>query len=329
MKRTFGQLAVCAAFLVAISLLAGCTMAPRAALRVGVLKGPTAIGLIDLMQRSDQNETEQKYEFTLATAPDELVGKLTNHEVDIALIPTASAANVWQKSNESIKAININTLNTLYCVGVDGYENDLNSLKDKTVYMSGKGTTPEYVMRALFEEAHLTDDVKIQFVSEPTEAIARLTQAPSSSVACLPQPFATVATTKVQGAKAFLDVGKVWDALFDDGSQVVSAVSVVDTSFLDAHKASVSAFLEDAKSSVAAVLANPREAADEVVQRGIIESKEVAESAIPHLGIVSIDGAEMKQKLEPFYKTLYRFDPEALGGAVPTDEFYYVSDGDR
>ena len=41
--------------------------------RVGSLKGPTSIGLVELMERAENNETENNYSFTMEVAADTLL----------------------------------------------------------------------------------------------------------------------------------------------------------------------------------------------------------------------------------------------------------------
>lgn len=294
--------------------------------RVGALKGPTSISLVSLMQQASAGSARQSYDFTLATNAEELVAKLTSHELDIALLPSATAANVAQKTNGAVEAININTLNTLYGVAKDNSLNNFQALAGKTVYMSGKGTTPEYVVEALLHDAGLSDSVKIIFVSEPQEAVSKLTQAPNTSIAILPEPFATAATKMINGAKKVLDIGSIWKSLYNDGSEVVTALSVTDSSFIESHPDAISKYLIDAKDSVDTVLTNPEQAAAQVVAEGILDSESVAEAAIPFCGITSITGEEMKKYTQAFFEILVNYDSASLGGRIPNEDFYYIAE---
>ena len=44
--------------------------AEKATIRIAGLKGPTSIGMVSLMEKSENGETENKYEFTVAGAAD-------------------------------------------------------------------------------------------------------------------------------------------------------------------------------------------------------------------------------------------------------------------
>ena len=50
----------------------------------------------------------------------------------------------------------------------------------------------------------------------------------------------------------------------------------------------------------------------------------VAEKALPGCNLVCITGAEMKTAVGGYLQTLYDLKPEAVGGAMPTDGFYWL-----
>ena len=90
-----------------------------------------------------------------------------------------------------------------------------------------------------------------------------------------------------------------------------------------AEKAEEGSFLEDYAASVDWVNANPAEAAELIAAQGIIESPAVAEKALPHCNIVCLTGQEMFEKLSGYLQVLAEADPEAVGGELPRDDFYY------
>ena len=51
--------------------------------------------------------------------------------------------------------------------------------------------------------------------------------------------------------------------------------------------------------------------------------EEIAKKALPECNIVYIDGAEMKEKLSGYLEVLEQENPQAVGGTLPADEFYY------
>ncbi len=146
------------------------------------------MGLAELMELK-KGETENDYTFTMAGKADELVGSIASGDLDIVLVPANVASILYTKTQGNVNVIDINTLGVLYVVASDDSISSMEDLKGKTVYMTGKGTTPEYVMNYLLSENGLTDgDVTLEFKSEATE-VASVLKEDSSAVGVLPQPF--------------------------------------------------------------------------------------------------------------------------------------------
>ena len=204
-----------------------------AAVRVGSLKGPTSMGLAQLMDRAKKGETENDYTFTMAGKADELVGSVANGDLDIVLVPANVASILYTKTQGNVNVIDINTLGVLYVVASDDSISSMKDLKGKTLYMTGKGTTPEYVMNYLLSENGLTDgDVTLEFKSEAAEVASVLKEDPSA-VGVLPQPFATAACIQNEALKPVLDLTEQWNLLNkENGSQLVTGVTIVRSDFL-------------------------------------------------------------------------------------------------
>lgn len=287
-------------------------------IRVAALKGPTAIGLVSMMD-AYQDQTDQ-YQFSLYTGADEIVPLLVKGEIDVALIPANVAATLYQKTKGQIRAIGINTLSVLEVVTADGAVQSVADLAGKKLYMTGKSTTPEFTLQYLLEKNGLSmDDLQVEFKSEATEVVAALAQDPQA-VGVLPQPFATVATMQNASLKIALHFGEEWDKAATDGSRLVTGVTVARTSVTDA---AIERFLEDHAASVQYVNGHPEEAAVLVEQNGIVKAA-VAQKAIPNCSIVSLIGDEMKKALSGYLDALYQLSPESIGGRLPDENFYIV-----
>ena len=179
-----------------------------AAVRVGSLKGPTSMGLAYLMETAKNGETANTYEFTMAGKADELVGNIANGSLDIALVPANVASVLYNKTQGQVKVIDINTLGVLYVVASDDSISTMEDLKGKTVYMTGKGTTPEFAMNYLLAENGLgSGDVTMEFKSEAAEVASILKEDPSA-IGVLPQPFASAACMQNPELKTVMDLTK-------------------------------------------------------------------------------------------------------------------------
>ena len=299
--------------------------ASGAAVRVGSLKGPTSMGLAELMDRAEKGENENDYTFTMAGKADELVGSVANGDLDIVLVPANVASILYTKTQGNVNVIDINTLGVLYVVASDDSISSMEDLKGKTLYMTGKGTTPEYVMNYLLSENGLNDgDVTLEFKSEAAEVASVLKEDPSA-VGVLPQPFATAACIQNEALKPVLDLTEQWNLLNkENGSQLVTGVTIVRSDFLKENEEAVKLFIEDHKASAAYTSEHLDEAAEMVAALGIVEKAPIAKKAMPACNIVCITGEEMKSALSGYLSVLEAADAKSIGGQLPGDDFYYL-----
>ncbi|RHR46707.1 ABC transporter substrate-binding protein [Clostridium sp. AF18-27] len=297
----------------------------QAGVRVGSLKGPTSMGLVYLMDKAQKGETENHYEFTMTGAADELVGKIASGDLDIALIPANVASVLYTKTQKNVTVLDINTLGVLYVVASDDSITSVADLKGKTVYMTGKGTTPEYVMNYLLKENGLAaGDVDLQFKSEATEVASLLKENPDA-IGVLPQPFATAACIQNEALKPVVDLTEAWNALNQDsGSMLVTGVTIVRSDFMRENRAPIQMFLEDHKESAQYAVDHVDETAELVAAAGIVEKAPIAKKALPYCNIVCMTGQEMKDALSGYLNVLYEQDAKSVGGQLPGDEFYYM-----
>lgn len=293
------------------------TQESQVSINIGTLKGPTSMGLVSLMDKELEN-----YNFQMVTAADEISAKIIQGELDIATVPANLASILYNKTDKGITVLNINTLGVLYVVTADESISKLEDLKGKTVYMTGKGTTPEYALNYLLDAYNIDiEDINIEFKSEATEVAAILAQ-DENAIGILPQPFVTVALTSNDKLKMVMDFTKLWDDL-DVDSSLVTGVTIVRNEFLEKNTEAVKEFMEKYKESVEYIGNNTEEAAALVGKFDIVK-EQVALKAIPFCNITYIDGSDMKTKLDAYLKTLYQQNGQSVGGSLPDEEFYYI-----
>lgn len=324
MKRILKKILVSMLLISMLSALVACKKEEVTEdIRVGSLKGPTSIGLVELMERSENKETGNEYTFTIETAADTLITQMVQKELDIALVPANVASVLYNKTEGQIVVIDINTLGVLYIISGDKNITELEDLSGKTVYLTGKGTTPDYVLQYVLEENNL-NDVKLEYKSEATE-VAAVLSADENAIGLLPQPFATATMVKNSNINVLFDMNEEWNKLQgENGSMMVTGVTVVRKEFLEENEEAVKLFLKDHKQSAEFVNANVEKAAALVVKTGIIEKEPIAIKAIPKCNITFIEKEEMKNALSGYLNVLYAKDAKAVGGALPKDDFYYV-----
>lgn len=288
-------------------------------LRVAGLKGPTTMGLVNLMA----GEQSVQYEFNMYGAADEIVPLLVKGELDAAAVPANLAATLYQKTQGAVEVACINTLGVLYIVENGESIQSVADLAGQTIVTTGKGTTPEYVLRYVLTANGLDpdQDVTINYCSEATEALSQI-QAGTATIAMLPQPFVTSALSQVEGLRVALNMNDVWQEAA--GSKLVTGVLLVRKDAVAADPDRFAAFMEGYAASVEAANTDLEGTAALCEQYGIVAKAALAQKALPQCNIVFETGDEMKADLETYYQVLFDADPASVGGALPEADFYYA-----
>ena len=197
------------------------------ALRIAGLKGPTTMGLVNLLSMEEEGTASMDYDLQLYGAADEIVPLLMKGELDMAAIPANLAATLYQKTEGGIQAVAVNTLGVLYVVEKGGDTvQSMADLKGRTILSTGKGTTPEYVLRYLLTQNGIDPDkdVTIEYYSEATEVTAQMANT-EDAIAVLPQPYVTAAGLQDDTLRVALDLTEEWNKVAD--TQLITGVTVV------------------------------------------------------------------------------------------------------
>lgn len=298
--------------------------APVTTFRIAGLKGPTTMGMVKLMSDAEAGETHQDYQVTMYGAADEVVPLLVKGDIDLAAIPANLAANLYNQTEGKVQVAAINTLGVLYVVTTGDNVKSVEDLKGKTIYSTGKGTTPEYVLNYILKKNGIDPekDLTVEYKSEATEVAAALQAAGEGAIAVLPQPYVTAAQSQIEGLNVVLNLTEEWNKVSTD-SDLVTGVLVARTEFIEQNEAAFEEFLKDYQSSIEWVNSNTADAAELVANYGIVAKAPLAQKALPACNITYVDGAKMKAKLSGYLQVLFDQNPKAVGGAMPGDDFYY------
>ena len=297
------------------------------AMKVTVLQGPTAMGMVGVMNSADEGTLDYECSISMVSAVDEVPPMIAKGTTDLAAVPANLASVLYNNTEGGVQVLAVNTLGVLYIVENSDSISTVEDLRGKTIYASGKGATPEYALNYILSANGIDPetDVTIEWKSEHAECLASLL-ADEDGIAMLPQPFVTAAQMQADTIRVALDLTEEWDALQTDSeepSTMITGVLIGRTAYIEEHPDEVAAFLADYQESVAWVTENTEEAAALIGSYEIV-SGAIALKALPECHIVYIDGEEMQEKLSGYLAVLAEQNPQSVGGAVPGEDFYYM-----
>ena len=318
------NLAVLLVLCLSVMLFAcGRTEGEDVTVRVVTLQGPTGMGMVQLMTSDEAGTSANDYEFTLASSPEEAQAAIAN--VDIAALPVNLAAALYNRG-EDISFAAINTLGVLSILENGNTIESIEDLRGKTIYATGQGSTPEYILNYLLEKNGIDPetDVTIEYLTEHTELATRLASG-DAAIGLLPEPNVTVALTSAAAngntdLRIALDVTEEWAKLGE--GELVQGCIVVSNEFKTEHPEQFEAFMEEYKASVNYVNTDIEAAATDIAEVGIVPRADIAQNAIPNCNICCLDGEEGIAYMEAMLTVLYEANPSSVGGKMPDDAFY-------
>lgn len=304
--------------------------AKKTEVKLGALAGPTGMGMSYLLKDAKEGKALNNYDFEVFSGPEDVGPKLVTGKLDIAALPTNAAANLYNTSKGKVKILALNTLGVLHIVTKGDNIKTVDDLRGKTIYVSGQGATPEYVITYVLNQNGLEvgKDVKLDFTYSNHDDLVAFAAAGKAEVVLLPEPKVTALLTKNPQLTVAFDLNDLWAEAVADKDNKDSVIAMgciaVNTAFAEKNPEAVSNFLKEYKASVNKVNENHSAAATVIAELGIVPAAPVALKALPRCNIVCITGDDMKDKISDFYNVLFTAKPEFIGGKLPDDNFYYA-----
>lgn len=293
-------------------------------LKIAVLKGPTALGLLPLIDQPTLSDGTA-LAIEVLPSPDVLVGRLATGELDFATLPTNLAAKLYSKGQD-YRLIAMNTWGSMYIIGSDPGVKVLADLKGKTIFNTGKGTTPDILLNFLLKKQGLDPEKDMTVDSSlPPVELAQMAAAGKVEQALLPEPFVTMVMGKNPEMKILMDVKTLYQEVLDDPDMdIAQTCIVVKGSLLQERPEAVKAFMTAYEASLTEVNAQTAEAGALAEKHQIIQSAALAEQAIPRSGIRFESAKSAKNAIVAFLTVLLENAPEDIGGKLPDEGFYVL-----
>lgn len=285
-------------------------------IRIAALKGPTGIGMVKLADKQNY----PNYTVSIEASPDALNPRIISGEVDVAAVPVNLASVLYNKLDGDISVLAVSTLGVLYVVEAGSEVNSVADLAGKTVYATGQGATPEYILNYLLDKNGVAGSVEVNYVGEHA-ALATMLANGSAEIGMLPEPNVTSTLAGNDNLRIALNLTEEWNKVCS--TELVQGVVIARKSFVNEHPEAIEQFLREYEKSSAFVNENIDEAAKLIVDAGILGNVEIAKKAIPNCNISFSKGEAMHKAVEGMLTVLFEANPKSIGGKLPDKDFYY------
>lgn len=300
------------------------TAAPAEKTKINVcgIKGPTGVGFANLWKAQEDGTAQNDYTFSLVSVPADAGNRVVTGEADIAAVPTNLAAALYKKTGGKVQILAVNTLGVLHIMENGDTVKTIADLKGKTVYSTGEGANPEYILRYLLKANGLDPDkdVTLKFVAENDE-LATLMVSGKARIAMVPEPVATTIRVKNNTVRMALDVTAEWNK--QDAGALMMGCVIVSREFAEKNPQAITAFLKEYETSLNTAKSDVDGTAALCEKYEIIPKAAVAKQAIPNCNLTFVAGEEMQKQITGYFKVLFDANPSSVGGTIPDDGFYY------
>ncbi|MET8827648.1 hypothetical protein ABZX40_17055 [Streptomyces sp. NPDC004610] len=264
-------------------------------------------------------------ETTPVTTPDEFKSLLTSSRVDLAALPTITAANLYNRDVgiSLVGVVDADLLKVLAPEGASGWQ----ALRGQTVYVPFQGDAGDITFRSLATENGLTpgEDFEISY----TRSIPELMTAVATGTArhaLLPEHFATLARQQApagqDGLTELLDVQEEWERATGAGSLPQSAI-VVRSGFADEHPGLVDRLRTYFTSNTAGLADGDVDSArtEELAEATGTEAALVTR-LLPTLNLGFSAPGPARNDITTLLTEAADLAPQSVGGRLPEGEFY-------
>ena len=285
-------------------------------IRIAALKGPTGMGMVKLADKQNY----PNYTVSIEASPDALNPRIISGEVDVAAVPVNLASVLYNKLDGDISVLAVSTLGVLYVVEAGSEVNSVADLAGETVYATGQGATPEYILNYLLDKNGVSESVEVNYVGEHA-ALATMLANGSAEIGMLPEPNVTSTLAGNDNLRIALNLTEEWNKVCS--TELVQGVVIARKSFVNEHPEAIEQFLREYEKSSAFANENIDEAAKLIVDAGILGNVEIAKKAIPNCNISFSKGEAMHKAVEGMLTVLFEANPKSIGGKLPDKDFYY------
>lgn len=293
-------------------------VAAEVTIRIGILNGPSCVPAAYLIEKPETVEGS-KLEFEKYPDPQGLLPKLLKAEVDIGFLPLNVAAKVYNSSNKSIICAGVCGNGNLSVITKDPKIKKITDLEGKTVYVAGQGATPEYIFNYILSQYDIPD-VDVSY-SIPTANLAANLIADKIEYAVVPEPFATIATSKDNKIFYAVDLQKEYRILTESETYPLTCI-VVRSKFAKENPEVLKNFLNSYAAAVDWTIENPAEAGKYCEKNQFGLAAGIVKKSIPKANYVFIPAQESKKQIEEMLTLFMNSDSKAVGGELPDNDFY-------
>jgi NitT/TauT family transport system substrate-binding protein len=303
-----------------VLIFSGCKA--KAPIKVVIMDDLNSASAVHLIDDANNKVTKNEYAFSTIYSAQSAINRIAKGTADIAIVPAYVASATYSKA-EGKAVLCALTCDSEFSLVVNGIDiKKISELKDKEIFVSGRSTDVEFMLRYILEKNGVSNDsFKITSVADYAALIEKMNNG-TAKIAAVRQPTKALVLKHVQGSKSVLNLAAEWNAVSKDSGIIQGAV-VVNEDFMKNNKRRFKTFLKELETAIFDATADKSETAKLCVEYEIAEDIETANAILKNSAIKFISGEEMYKKFRKSITALHVAQMKSIGEKAPGKNFYY------
>ena len=289
-------------FFILILLLTGCQSSSDKEIRAVVLRGPSVMAFAQWLEQPPVIEGK-RVAVTVAESPDIARAALIKGEAEIAVLPTISAANLYNKGVR-LEMAGCPIWGTLYLVGRTGSN-------DSTIHIFGRGTTPDILTRHYLSNEG--QQPPLNYVFQTAGEITQGLMAKKINRAVVSEPFLTIALRKDTTLRIIADLNRT-----ETSEMGFAQTAIVLTPDMSALRDTLNSLLDE---SCRFANERPEEAIRILEDKKLFAPGMLTPEAIRRCRLDYKSSQEAQAEIDTFLRLIFQYEPKAIGGKLPDARF--------
>ncbi len=289
-------------FFILILLLTGCRSSSDQEIRAVVLRGPSVMAFAQWLEQPPVIGGK-RVAVTVAESPDIARAALIKGEAEIAVLPTISAANLYNKGVR-LEMAGCPIWGTLYLIGRTGSN-------DSTVHIFGRGTTPDILTRHYLSNEG--QQPPLNYVFQTAGEITQGLMAKKINRAVVSEPFLSIALRKDTTLQIIADLNRAGTS-----GMGFAQTAIVITPGLSASRDTLDSLLAE---SCRFANERPEEAIRILEEKRLFAPGMLTPEAIRRCRLDYKSSQEAQAEIDTFLRLIFQYEPKAIGGKLPDARF--------
>ena len=285
-----------------ILLLTGCQSSSNKEIRAVVLRGPSVMAFAQWLKQPPVIEGK-RVAVTVAESPDIARAALIKGEAEIAVLPTISAANLYNKGVR-LEMAGCPIWGTLYLVGRTGSN-------DSTIHIFGRGTTPDILTRHYLSNEG--QQPPLNYVFQTAGEITQGLMAKKINRAVVSEPFLSIALRKDTTLRIIADLNRT-----ETSEMGFAQTAIVLTPDISALRDTLNSLLDE---SCRFANERPEETIRILEDKKLFAPGMLTPEAIRRCRLDYKNSQEAQAEIDTFLRLIFQYEPKAIGSKLPDARF--------